>query len=146
MTDYCSLHIRSDVHSALPENFLRDPNAVEIVFTDNESPERRASFERLRRKGVFKRAGLPRYHWTFSSEGHVEGFDVYEHLAWVLNQVHPDCLLSKLQSAGFECLLQFFWVGNGTGGGPLVTPQIAELLARHGVGLQFGFYVQSEDA
>ena len=146
MNDYCSLHIRSDVHGVLPDNFLRNSNSVEVVFTDNESPERRASFERLRKKGVFKRAGLPRYHWTFSSDGHVEGFDVYEHVAWVLKQLNPDRLLSELQGAGFECLLQFFWVSNGTGGGPLVTPQVAELLARHDVGLQFGFYVQPEDA
>ncbi len=142
MTDFCSLHVRSDVHAQLPANFLRSPATVEITFTDNESPERRASFERLRKKGVLKRAGLPRYHWTFSSEGHVEGFDVYKHLVWVLDQIHPGGLLSQLQDAGFECLLQFYWEGNGTGGGPLVTLQIAELLVRHNVSLQFGFYLE----
>ncbi|MBG9386649.1 hypothetical protein [Caenimonas aquaedulcis] len=144
MTDFCSLHIRSDVHAKLPEGFLKSRRKFQIVFEDNESPERLACFDRLARKGVHKRVGLPRYQWTFSSEGFVNGFDVYEHLRWVLDQVHADFLLSQLQNLGFQCLLQFYWEGNGTGGGPLVTPQIAELLVQHSVGLQFGFYLEVE--
>lgn len=141
MIDYCSLYIRSDDHADLPMNFFINASQLEVDFVDNESPERRASFERLRKKGVHKRAGLPRYHWSFNSEGHVEGFDVYEHLIWILSQISPSYVLSEMHGAGFECQLQFAWVGNGTGGGPLVTPQIAQLLVHHNINLQFGFYV-----
>lgn len=144
MTDFCSLHVRSDVHAELPAGFLRSRKKIDVVFTDNESPERRASFDRLRRSGAFQRVNPPRYHWWFSSDGFVEGFDVYRHLLWVLDQIQPKFLLSQLKDAGFECWLQFYWEGNGTGGGPLVTPQIAELLVRHNVSLQFGFYLEPE--
>jgi hypothetical protein len=146
MTEFCSLHIRSNVHAELPADFLKSRTMQEIIFTDNESPERRASFDRLARKGVIKRVELPRYHWTFSSEGYVEGFDIYRHLVWVLDQIRPGFLLSQLREAGFEFLLQFYWESNGTGGGPLVTLQIAELLVRHSVSLQFGFYLEVADA
>ena len=139
MTDFCSLHICSNVHADLPADFWETRELV-ISFTDNETPERRASFARLAKKGVVRRTNLPRYHWTFSSEGVVEGFDVYEHLAWVLGQIRSNHLLSDLQNLGYESWLQFYWESNGTGAGPLVTLQAAELLVRHGASLQFGFY------
>ncbi|MEN5178308.1 hypothetical protein ABE501_00890 [Comamonas testosteroni] len=138
MKDYCALHIRSDTKSELPRNFLE--RKLEIIFTDNESPERIASFDRLAAKGVFKRKDLPRYHWVFSSEGAVDGFDVYKHISWVLDQINPEFSLTRLRNLGFEFLLQFYWESNGTGGGPLITSELAELLVQHNVNLQFGFY------
>jgi hypothetical protein len=64
----------------------------------------------------------------------------------VLDQIDTGIRLSQLRDAGFECSLQFFWESNGTGGGPLVTLQVAELLVRHSVDLQFGFYWKEADA
>jgi hypothetical protein len=143
MTDFCSLHIRSDVHGELPIGFLRKSNKMYLFFVDNESPERRASFSRVRKRGGAHTAP-PRYHWSFSSEGHVEGFDVMKHLTWVLDQVQPGFLLSHLEDAGYQYWLQFFWEGNGTGGGPNVTAEIASLLVRHKANLVFGFYLAAD--
>ncbi len=145
MTDFCSLHVRSDVHGALPSGFLKKRKKIDLLFVDNESPERLASFNRLRKKGSTHTAP-PRYHWSFSSDGYVEGFDVMKHLAWVLDRVQPGFLLSKLEDAGYQCWLQFYWEGNGTGGGPIVTAEIAGVLALHKVDLQFGFYLEQEPA
>lgn len=142
MADYCSIHIRSDVRPELPENFLRD-GMIEVRYTDNESPDRQASFHRLAKSGIVKRLDLPRYHWTFKSEGFVEGFDVYQHVSWILKQIHPPYTIPQLNELGFECLLQFYWEGNGTGGGPLVTPELGTLLMENNIGLQFGFYLQN---
>ena len=139
MADYCSLHISSNVQAELPVDFWQT-GELGVSFTDNETPERRASFARLAKKGVLRRTNLPRYHWTLSSEGFVEGFDVCAHLAWVLGQIRSDYLLSDLKNMGYESWLQFYWESNGTGAGPLVTVQAAELLTRHAVSLQFGFY------
>ncbi len=69
-----------------------------------------------------------------------------KHLAWVLDRVQPGFLLSKLEDAGYQCWLQFYWEGNGTGGGPIVTAEIAGVLALHKVDLQFGFYLEQEPA
>lgn len=143
MTDFCSLHVRSDVHGELPIGFLKKRKKINLLFVDNESPERRASFSRLRNKGVAHTAP-PRYHWSFSSDGCVEGFDVMKHLTWVLDRVQEGFLLSQLEDAGYHCWLQFYWEGNGTGGGPNVTAEIAALLALHKVDLQFGFYLEQE--
>jgi len=142
VTEFCVLHIRSNTCNELPADFLKEGEGVEIFFEDNESSERRASFERLAKKGIFKRDGLPRYHWSYSSDGSIKSFDVYEHVAWIFDQFRPGFLLLQLQDIGFECLLQFYWESNGTGAGPLVTPKVAELLERHNVGLQFGFYMK----
>src|SRR6266487_3953465 len=140
MTEFCSLHISSDIQAALPSGFLRTPGNVNLVFIDNESAERRASFKRLRKKGVFRQTAALRYHWSFSSEGFVHGFDVMEHVTWVLDQVQPGFLLSKLKDSGYRSWLQFYWEGNGTGGGPDITPEIAAVLVQHKVNLLFGFY------
>ena len=145
MTDFCSLHVRSDVHGELPVGFLRKSKKIALLFVDNESPERRASFSRLRKKGGVHTAP-PRYHWSFSSDGYVDGFDVMKHLTWVLDRVQTGYLLSQLADAGYQCWLQFYWEGNGTGGGPTVTSEIAALLVLHKVDLQFGFYLEQESA
>lgn len=143
MTDFCSLHIRSDVHAKLPTGFLKRHKKIDLLFVDNESPERRASFSRLRKKGL-AHTTPPRYHWSLSSDGFVEGFDVMKHLTWVLDRVQPGFLLSQLKDAGYQCWLQFYWEGNGTGGGPNVTSEIAALLVLHKADLQFGFYLKQE--
>ena len=141
MSDYCTLLVFSDLHNELPVDFLNVGHTAEIRFTDNESPERIASFQRLRKKGVNRNSHSPRYRWSFSSDGVIDSADVHEHLVWVLAQLKPRTVLSEMKDAGYASWLQFYWESNGTGAGPLITPALAGLLARQGVELRFGFYL-----
>lgn len=140
MREFCSLHIQSSSEPALPDFLFRKKNDINVSFTDNESPERISSFKRLARHGLFKRHGLPRYHWNFDSSNIDMKSGIYEHVSWILNQINPSILLYQINDLGFECKLQYFWEGDGKGNGPMVTEQVSDLLALHRIDIQFGFY------
>lgn len=141
MTYFCSLHITSDLQSALPVGFLINPKEIEVNFTDNESPDRLAQLIRLRKIGLAKNKP-PRYRWILNSDGYVDGADVLEHVTWVLEKINPTISLSQLGCSGYKCWLQFYWEGNGTGGGPEITSAIAALLVKHKIDIRFGFYLE----
>jgi hypothetical protein len=93
-------------------------------------------------KGFMPRPNLPRYWWHFNSDGKVSEDDIHTHLLWMLAQLRKGRLLSELGLAGYQYWFSVFWQSNGTGGGPLITQQTAELLLRHKADLGIGFYLE----
>lgn len=142
MAVFCTLHIRSNLHADLPRGFLRRRKKMNLEFVDNNLPESRARVERMRKFPWFQDIQRPRYHWRLSSEKFVNDDDLYKHLMWVFERVRPNYLLSQLEDAGFEYWLSVFWQGNGTGGGPLITHKVAQLLTRHKVDMGVAFYLE----
>jgi hypothetical protein len=115
---------------------------MNLVFVDRDSPESRTRRERVRNKLGLENVPLPRYHWRLSSDGFLDSDDVYEHLLWIFERIRSGYPLYQLLGDDFECWLSVFWRGNGTGGGPLITMQIAKLLTRHRVEMGIAFYVE----
>jgi hypothetical protein len=143
MTVFCTLHIRSDVHAELPGGFLLSRKRTKIDFVDNSSPEMRERRSRVRSKLGLKDVAIPRYHWRLSSEGAVTSDDIHEHLLWILGRISSELSMNQSLGSGFEYWFSVFWQGNGTGGGPLITLQTAELLVRHKAEMAVSFYVES---
>ena len=141
MTYYCTLFLRSDQKDAPAVVLL--PRAMEALeFEDNHSPESLARAARLRTVGFITRSDLPRYSWTLDTQSEVgtEETDLFVHVSWLMSQLRPKVLLGDLAKVGIEPLLSFFWSGNGTGGGPFIQPELSELLGRHRIGFNIGFY------
>jgi hypothetical protein len=141
MRYYCTFFLRSDAEDAPSKVFL--PEAIEALdFQDNQSPERLASAQRMRAVGFVPRSDLPRFVWYLDSREEVEetDFDVFTHVSWILSQLRPGVSLADAREQGIESSLGFFWSGNGTGGGPFISLQLAELLVKHQIALDVGFY------
>ena len=121
---------------------------AEVIECDDlHSPARLASAERLRAAGLVRRVDLPRYAWTFDSEQAIgsDVWDPYPHVEWLLSRLRPGTSLAAERAAGTETHLGFFWGGRGTGGGPFISVQLAEMLVRHQIALDIGFYYQDPD-
>jgi hypothetical protein len=106
-----------------------------------------ARSQRLRTVGLVMRSDLPRYSWTLDSREAVgtSETDPLVHVAWLLSQLKPGISLEAARGGGVESCLGFYWGGRGTGGGPFISPALAELLVRHQLGLDVGFYYEEED-
>ena len=148
MRHYCTLFVRSDRRRDSDALFV--PAAIDsLEFKDNQSPARVAQSERFRDIGFVSRSDLPRYSWVLDSRELVgtDEIDPHVHVAWLLSQFRQDISLESERIRGVEISLSFYWGGGGTGGGPFISPLLAELLLRYKVGLDVGFYFErSEDA
>ncbi|MDO8387030.1 MAG: hypothetical protein Q7T13_11605 [Polaromonas sp.] len=143
MTYYCTLFLGSDKRDALSGLLLRAAlNALDLE--DNQSPENLARAQRMRTAGFVMRSDLPRYAWCMDSRGGVaaDESDPLIHVSWLLSRLKPGVLLADAKNQGLECSLGFYWGGQGTGGGPFISVALADLLARHRVGLDVGFYYE----
>ncbi len=138
---YCTLFLRSDDKNA-PSKVLVPDIIDTLDFDDLQSPARLASAQRWRAAGFVRRNDLPRYHWHFDTREAIklDEFDPIGHVSWLLSRLKPDASLEEARKNGIDCWLGFYWSGNGTGGGPLISVQLAELLARHKIALDVGFY------
>ena len=144
-TVFCTLHIRSNVLGALPKELFRTRKKMNLVFIDQASTEVQERRGRVRRQLGLPEAAIPRYHWRLSSEGFVTNDEVHDHLEWIFGCMQPGKLLGQVLGSDFEYWFSIFWQGNGTGGGPLITVQTAELIVRHNANLGIAFYVDSSD-
>lgn len=146
MTYYCTFFVKSN--DAQAASRILSSEILETTECDDlRSPARLASAERLREAGFSRRTDLPRYAWAFDSE-HSIGSDVldpYSHVEWLLSRLKPGTSLVAERAAGTETHLGFFWGGGGTGGGPFISVHLAELLARHQIALDVGFYYQDPE-
>jgi hypothetical protein len=120
-----------------------------LKFDDTRSDFNLARAERWRSRVGTRfiiRNDLPRYNWILSSQESLgtDNFDVYTHASWLLSQLKADILISELVMQGMECGLSFYWEGSGTGGGPVITPQLSELLYKHQINLDIGFYYERQ--
>jgi hypothetical protein len=131
-----------------PRVFLRKMLG-DLDFEDYRSASNLARAERLNKVGagwsLVQRNDLARYCWTLSSKEKIESDDLYEHVSWLAGSLQPGFTLKTLASMGFEYGISAYWGGGGTGGGPLITPRLSELLVRHDVNLDIGFYFDSEE-
>lgn len=141
MSVFCTLHIRSNSHAALPREFLRSSEKVNFEFVDNNSPDVRERRERVRKNLGLEEVSLPRFQWHLSSDGFVDSDMIYDHIAWIFGLIRPGRPLFQQLGQEFEYWMSVFWQGNGTGGGPLITLEIAELLLFHKVEMGVGFYL-----
>ncbi len=143
VTHYCTLVLRSDDPGAAAKLLI--PEVVDdLDFDDNQSPARLASAQRLRAAGMPMRSDLPRYVWLMDSRQAIPDseIDLLVHVSWLLSRVKAGVSLREARERGVEAALGFYWGGNGTGGGPFISPELAELLTRHNIGLNVGFYYE----
>lgn len=146
MTYYCTFFLKSNDSRAASRILSRE--LLETIERDDlRSPARLASAERLRAAGFVQRLDLPRYAWNFDSRNAVspDVWDPYPHVEWLLSRLNSDISLTTERGSGTETHLGFFWGGGGTGGGPFVSVQLAELLVRHQIALDVGFYYQDPE-
>jgi hypothetical protein len=146
MTHYCSLFIRSDHRDEAVALFM--PDVVDsLEFEDLHSSERLARSQGLRSVGLVMRSDSPRYWWALHSRDAVgtSEMDLQIHVAWLLSQLIAGINLGVERARGVECSLGCFWGGRGTGGGPFVSPALAQMLLKHQLGLDVGFYFEAGD-
>jgi hypothetical protein len=147
MRYYCTFFICSDDGDA-PSKILVSDALGALDFVDNQSALRLATAERLRAVGFVRRNDLPRYKWFFDTREAVDSdeIDPLVHVSWLLFHLKPGISLAEARENGIETWLGFYWGGNGTGGGPFISVQLAELLARHQIGLDVGFYYEEYES
>jgi hypothetical protein len=139
MNYHCILYVRTNL--AKPSEEMLLPKRIQrIKITDRDSTEEKNLAIR-RKKNNLKIYQPFRYFWLLSSDGKVAGSNVLEHINWILSNFKPAFRLAELKLAGAEYGLSFYWGGGvGTGHGPIVTPELAALLVKHEVTLDFGIY------
>lgn len=143
MRYYCTFFLRSDEMNAPSKIFV--PDVVDALdFDDNLSAARLASAQRLQAMGLIKRSDLPRYVWYLDTRDEVDPdeIDPFVHVSWLLSKLKPGVSLAEENRNGIESSLGFYWGGNGTGGGPYISVRLAELLVRHQINLDVGFYYE----
>ena len=147
MPHYCSLFVRSDRENEAKALF-RGKTLDLLKLEDNLSPLRVASAERLRAKGFVMRNDLPRFRWILDTNERFDAdtFDLFTHVSWLLAKLKPSVSLEEARSRGVESFLSLYYGGNGTGGGPYISAELAELLVRHQISMQVGFYYEDSDA
>jgi hypothetical protein len=146
MRYYCTFFLRSDELNAPSSIFL--PDAIEALeYEDSRSPARLARVQSLRGVGSITRSDLPRYGWYLDTRKAIEAdeCDPFVHVSWLLSQLKPSVLLAEARKQGVESSLGFYWGGSGTGGGPFFSVRLAELLVRHQIGLDVGFYYEEQE-
>jgi hypothetical protein len=140
MNNYCTFHLVSNTKNTIPEDLLYRSKSVSLQFTDNKSPDRLSLFNRLKKNGVKPKKNLQRFHWYFSSERGVRSVDISDHVLWIFSRIRDDYDLAGLREIGYDYWIQFFFEGNGSGGGPVITNEIAKLLFENEISLTIGFY------
>lgn len=147
MPHYCSLFVRSDREGEAEAMF--EQQALDLLqVEDSLSPSRLASAERLRSAGFVMRNDLPRFRWILDTRERFEEdtFNLFAHVSWLLAQIKPSVSLEDVRSRGVESFLSLYYGGNGTGGGPYISQEVAELLVRQRIAMQVGFYYEESDA
>jgi hypothetical protein len=147
MPHYCTFFVRSDREDEAQALF--QPHVLDLLdVQDNLSPMRVASAERMRAAGFIMRSDLPRFTWLLDTDGRfeTETFDLFAHVSWLLGQLNPSVSLEDARSRGVESFLSLYYGGNGTGGGPYISQEVAELLVSHRIPMQVGFYYEESDA
>lgn len=146
MRYYCTFFLRSDDRDAPSKIFI--PDVVDaLAFDDNQSAANLASAQRLRAVGFIRRSDLPRYSWHLDTRDEVDSdeIDPFVHVSWLLSKLRSGISLPEANKNGIESLLAFYWGGNGTGGGPFISVRLAELLVRHQINLDVGFYYEEHE-
>ncbi len=111
---------------------------------DNLSPSRVASAKRLRSTGFLVRNDLSRFRWILDTSEQFEEdtFDLFAHVSWLLSKLKSSMSPEEARSRGVESFLSLYYGGNGTGGDPYISPELSELLVRHRISMQVGFYYE----
>jgi hypothetical protein len=141
------LFVGSDREGDAEELFQSD--ALELLdVEDNLSPLRIASAERMRAAGFIVRSDLPRFRWCLDTDGRFEEqtFNLLAHVSWLLAQLKPSVSLAEARRRGVESFLSLYYAGNGTGGGPFISQELAQLLVRREIAMQVGFYYEDSGA
>lgn len=101
----------------------------------------------MRAAGFVRRADLPRFVWILESRDDDESaiFDLDEHVTRLLSQFKSIEVLDRARNRGVEAFLSLYYGGNGTGGGPFISPSLSEHLARYKMPLQVGFYYEDAE-
>ena len=135
---YASLSIAWDGELQDALSHLKNYGVRFDEYVDNHALPRRVLLEKLTKKGLRSKAF--RHNWFISSNQRVKGRSLDLHLAWLFKHVKPKIRLSSLAAKGFRVQLTCFFETGDFGGGPVVTPEIAALIAFHQVDLKFDIY------
>jgi hypothetical protein len=147
MPHFCSLFVRSDREGEAKAIF-QDEVLDLLKVEDSLSPLQMASSKRMRSLGFVIRSDLPRFRWILDTSGRFDEdtFDLFTHVSWLLAQLKPSVSLEETRGRGVESFLSLYYCGNGTGGGPFISPEVAELLVSHRISMQVGFYYEDSNA
>ncbi len=149
MRYYCTLVVRANAMRTASRIF-RSPTIEMLGFEDTRSEASLARAERWRNSNssaqFVVRNDLPRYCWSLMSLKAIDASesDPYTHISWLLSQLKSTASLAEAREKGVECKLPFYWGGQGTGGGPTITPRLSTLLCQHEVNLDIGFYFEGD--
>ncbi len=138
MRFYCLLIVRSDDIKTASNVFLK--NATKLLDLEDMQSELNL---KIAARWII-RSDLPRYQWTLNSleKINVAEIDIYKHIYWLLSQMKESFFDSERKN--IECSLSFFWSSRGTGGGPVITPELSELLFQKKIKLDIGFYFTTD--
>ena len=79
--------------------------------------------------------------WFLSTRDQVESKDVRRHIEWLLDQLtSKEGILKNYQSAGYEMDIFCYWVSAQGHGGPMLSPNQMNRLAKCGLGISFDIY------
>lgn len=115
---------------------------MNVVFRDFDEADMRASRIRVSRKLGRILPALPRYQWWISSKDFVAGDEIQDHLEWIFQLLPLNCRLCDVLAGDYAYWISTFWVGNGTGGGLMISARMADLLSQHRATLGVGFYLE----
>ena len=149
MRYYCLLIIRSNSKGTASSIFRA--KALDVLgFEDTCSEVNLARAERWRKSNssvqFIERSDLPRYCWSLTSLSGIDEkvSDPFEHVSWLMSQLKRGVSLANVKNQGVECVLAFYWGGLGSGGGPLITPGLSNMLVQHNIDLSIGFYMENQ--
>lgn len=147
MRYYCTLIVRSNSQHTDTSIFRSDVADV-LEFEDTRSEANLARAARWRSNGLsaqfLVQNDLPRFCWSLNSIRGVDASnsDLHAHVSWLLSQLNSGISLAAAGKDDVQGVLSFYWGGQGTGGGPTITPRLAALLCQHGINLNVGFYFE----
>lgn len=137
---HCILVVKSNNEKIILSSLL--PRRVQrMKITDSKSTESRLANRLKERLGfpIYKEAY--RYTGIISSEGFVEGDDLFSHIDWIFSNFKPDFSTNEWEGAGMYYILSFaWWGGPGTGYGPKISSELARQLTKYNIDLEISIY------
>jgi hypothetical protein len=142
---FLTLNLMARGVAVLPQEIFLAKKLSLFEFIDDESPHRIAMRSRLTEKLDTKSMsdmaqGRFRYRWSLSSDGKVNSDELADHLHWMLSVFKAGRNLTDLDRYSIQHMISCFWRGNGTGGGPLLSPDFIETLNRQRTSFAVGCY------
>ncbi|WP_156920099.1 hypothetical protein [Comamonas composti] len=137
---HCILVVESNDCNEILQAML--PKRVKrMKIKDRDSPEEMVALAKKYSLG-FPALSIPfRYSGILSSSGFVKGPNLLAHIEWIFSNFKPEFKLTEWSSSGASYELSFAWWGGlGTAYGPMISPELADILTKHRIPLEISIY------